>query len=514
MKLAEAKRWIERHYGNPIKYQKTQEAALSNELYMQALSHFKNLKFVTKSEKTSQELFLYDGCARFCRWFVPSPSSVPHHYREKFKYCAATLLKVEKQAKNGQVMNAPVFMVHSIRDEIYAEFADTPLPLDPEKAKRLEELFERLNAVPAPVTNGVKNAEFLKQKLEVEQVILGLRSGTLRSHLKTTLPYPLAIKPIEFRMKWSGVNLTGTLSSTFTAPSDLIVQAAPPNAIAPGTTTRWQYGRTLVKLEFEGLIDPSIQVPALQLPAMELPFNDWPNGLRLAFEIVYQVCWELRQYPDFISIWVPAPADLGDIDSWISCPDKSDINYIRRAHPSMSYKCVLPEARVLSLELGVVRPSPWHMRCRVLAEQYAMLGEAREALFWLNVGVEALLKARMEAHIAKNSIDIDIEKLNGADAYWDEAKALIADRFPEIVDEIEWPESSKKPSRYSQVKYFCRRVPSAPDTRTVLKNYSKVSRKRNALFHGESEDPISMEDLMVAKEGFDWLAAEFFPSNV
>jgi len=290
-----------------------------------------------------------------------------------------------------------------------------------------------------------------------------------------------------------------------------MLQVAAPTVMAPRTSTRWRYGTTLVELEFHGLIDASIQVPALQLPSMEVPFNAWPNGLKLAYEIVYQACWELRPYPEFISMWVPAPGDSGDIESWVSCQDNANINYIRRAHPSMLAQCFVPSAESLSLDLGILEPTPWHMRCRVLAEQYAMLGETREALFWLNVGAEALLEVRMEAQIAKVGAIVDLDRLDGTDAYWDQARELVAAQFPDIVDEIEWPKSDQKPSRFRQMKYFCRTVQGAPDFRATKGNYSKVSNKRNALFHGASEDPISVEDVRLAIEGFDWLVAEFCP---
>ena len=180
----------------------------------------------------------------------------------------------------------------------------------------------------------------------------------------------------------------------------MMTQVGPPTVLAPRTSTRWQYGQTLIELDFSALVDPSVQVPSLQLPAVEVPIDAWPNGLRLAFELIYQACWELRQRPEFISIWIPAPGDLGEIESWASSPAVQQMNYIRRAHPSMLYECFVPATDALTMALGVAAPSPWHMRCRVLAEQYAMFGETREALFWLNVGVEALLKARMEAQIA------------------------------------------------------------------------------------------------------------------
>jgi hypothetical protein len=503
LKLAEAKRWIEHHYGNQTRYQKTKSSPPSDDEYIQALRHIDHIRFVTNSEKKTRELFLYDGCLRFGRWFVPSPPSVPFSHKENFRRCAHLLQQVEHVP-----MNAPVFIVHTIRNDLYTEFADLPLPLGQVEITHLKKLSSCLDEVPVP-NNEVKRDEFTKAIKEVKEIIVGLEDGTLRSYLRTTMPYPIARRPVQFTFNWGKVPIKGTITSTFLTPSELLCQAAPPLVLAPRTPTRWQYGKSLVELEFSALIDASIQVPALQLPSMELPFDTWPNGLQLAYEILYQACWELRRYSEFISIWVPSPGDIGDIESWVSSSDNVNINYIRRGHPSMLLNGFVPTKEALSVEFGNVGPALWHDRCRVLAEQYARFGETREALFWLNVGVEALLKERMEAHIFKVGAKVDLDILDGSDTYWDQAKELIAKKFPDLTDEIEWPRNNQKPSRFRQLKYFCRTVVGAPDLHTTQANYSKVSKKRNSLFHGESEEPISVKDVKVAMEGFDWLDTEF-----
>jgi len=37
--------------------------------------------------------------------------------------------------------------------------------------------------------------------------------------------------------------------------------------------------------------DPSLRVPSLQMPTIDVPVDAWPNGFRVAFEIVYLACW-------------------------------------------------------------------------------------------------------------------------------------------------------------------------------------------------------------------------------
>jgi len=266
-----------------------------------------------------------------------------------------------------------------------------------------------------------------------------------------------------------------------------------------------------MEISLSGLIDPSIQVPSLQLPTVEIPIDDWPNGLNLAFEIAYHVCWGLRGQSDYISIWVPAPGDLGDLESWLACPGAERINYIRRGHPSLPYEMFVPSSEPLSIDIGDIEPISWSGKCRVLAEQHAMLGETRESLFWLNVGVEALLKSRMVAAVEKAGSPINLDQLEGADAYWEEAKTVVESQNRELADEIEWPQSSQKPSQFRQIRFFCKNIDTGLDVKEVIANYSKVSRRRNALFHGETEEPILVNVVVAAREGFEWLDSYFCP---
>jgi hypothetical protein len=208
--------------------------------------------------------------------------------------------------------------------------------------------------------------------------------------------------------------------------------------------------------------------------------------------------------------WIPAPGDVGDVETWLECPGAEQLSYIRRGHPSLVSVAFVPSADPLIIS-EEMRQSSWHVKCRVLADQYARFGEMREALFWLNVGVEALLKERMDAQIAKVGATINLDELDGADAYWDQAKELIRSRYPDIVEEIEWPRSNQKPSRFRQLKFFCRYVKDAPAFKDASSNYSKVSKDRNKLFHGENEAPIEVASVVSALEGFDWLMSNFCP---
>lgn len=506
MTLREAKLWVEKYFGSLRRFEASRGKPLEIEKFSEILEIVENYpKFLVKNH-TAKELFLYAGCVKFNRWFAPSPPSVPEGYRDLEKRFAEALAAHEEIP-----MNAPAFLVHSIRDELYHKYGSNKLPLDVSKMIGLAQLTEALDQIPVPEQTE-KKEEMLKSRSEVAHLIEGLRSGSLVTKLKTFLPYPLAVRPLQLQLHWEGLNTVIRVDSHFASPTDFMLQTVPPNVSRPMSTTRRQYGTSTVEIELPSLIDPSFQVQPLQIPAVGVATEAWPNGLKVAFEIIYRIFWALRHHPDYIGTWVPAPGDLGDIESIVVLNGQNDLGFIRRTNPSIVFNVFSPSTEPLTLDLGVAADIEWYKRCRVLADQYALLGEAREAIFWLNVGVESLLRKRMEDHISNAGVEVDLDVIDGGKSYWDEAKQLVVEKFPALADEIEWPSVVRKPSLFQQLKFYSSNVPGAPSLNPVKSHYSKVSQRRNALFHGSSEAPISIDDVRAAMESFDWLSENFVAS--
>jgi len=507
MNPGEARRWVEAHFGSVRRFETTERNHIPDVEFAAALVHLEHLPSRRGKDQTALELFLYAGCKKFDRWFAPSPPSVPATYRGLLRGFADALSARERFAQN-----APVFQVHALRDDVYAAVSAKALPLDSAMLTILDEFQASLDAISVPA-HPAKQPEMLAAKAEVATIIEGLKAGSLKTILRTTLPYPLSRQPLSLRLQWEGLLVTARMTAQFVMPPNLLTQTGAANVLRPLNSTRWQFGTTRVEVEIESLLDPSIQVPPLQIPAIEVPIDAWPNGLRAAYEVIYLCCWSLRGHPQYTGIWVPAPGDLGDIESVIHIPGCPEMAFIRRGHASLPFEIFTPTDEVLNIDLGEAPLSQWFRRCRVLAEQYAMHGEAREAIFWLNVGVESLLRSRMEAAVALAGVGLDLDVVDGGKTYWDEAKQLVAAQFPEIAEEIVWPSGGKKPSLFQQLNVFCAKVPGAPSVAAVKKEYGKVSRRRNDLFHGNPDAPISMDDVRKAMTSFEWLERNFCPSE-
>jgi len=123
MNQGQARRWIEQHFGNLKRFERSERTELPDEDFIAAIEHIGHFSTAKESHQSALELFLYAGCKRFARWLAPSPPSVPSHYRGVFRAFAEALARRERTP-----MNAPIFSVHALRDEVYASFAGKRLP--------------------------------------------------------------------------------------------------------------------------------------------------------------------------------------------------------------------------------------------------------------------------------------------------------------------------------------------------------------------------------------------------
>jgi hypothetical protein len=140
---------------------------------------------------------------------------------------------------------------------------------------------------------------------------------------------------------------------------------------------------------------------------------------------------------------------------------------------------------------------------------YLEVGETNEALFWINVGVEALFQHRFR-QISQTINDPELfDELSSPKAYWHEAEEVVREQFPELADRISWPGTTKHVSVYQKLKYLYRRVSMKTSVNEMISNYSKVSKNRNALFHGATEKRLPVNAVEKAISSFDWIVENF-----
>lgn len=509
MNFSDACRFIEKHFKKSVFTDATGDAISPDDFsaVLDAVLPFIPFPFRKKNEMLAS--FLWSGCRKFNRWFAPSPYIVPDEFTSLHARFSGTLFKIESSP-----CNAPVFLVHSVRDRLYRDFNQRALPLNQKAAGEIRDLMSDLEAIPEP-TIPTKRAEFQREAAIASELLRALQEGDLVTNSKCTLPYPLVRSSLTLKTSWQGVPVVCRLKPKFSTPRELMMQGAPLTALVPRTATRWQFGTTIVELEFKALLDHSSRAEPLQLPMDPPPTDGWPNVFRVVFHLIYEISWVLRQRDLFIGTWAPSPADLGDIEYWISTAKDSRINDIRKSNPALGligFHIEDVETENV-IDLGEISTTSWHGRCRILAEQYLALGDTREAMFWLNVGVESLLTDRMQSILKESSSSINESDLTGAPSYWDMAKALVAENYPEVAAKIDWPKNVPHVSMFRRLKFFGKHFSLAQPAKDVSAHYSKIQSDRNALFHGENEKPIDPIRVKTAIESFDWLSKHFGPSK-
>ena len=472
MTPGDARRFIGSHFRRSV-FTDSAGDSIGYETFVELLDAIdKLIPFSDSKQNESLERFLWSGCRKFNRWFAPSPFIVPAHFEANHARFAEALLR----SARGIPDNAAVYLIHAVRDTLYRTFNAVPLPLSQEQSKEVDGFLNRAEAVPEP-SSAIKIAELSNERETLYALIRGLRTGELRTLCEFSLPYPLVRRPLMFELSWNGIRVDGKLLPTFTQPAGFMSRGVPPAVIVPAVSSRWQFGVTQIELKLAALIDHSAEVEPLQLPMAPLPLSGWPNIFRLTFQLTYESLWRLRDRDDYIGKWVPSPSDMSDIDYRITAPGHADINIIRKGNPALLSIGFNPatEPDPVPVNLGAIGSTEWHAKCRILAEQYLSLGDTREALFWLNVGVESLLQERIRSILIQAGATITEADLRGAPSYWDAAKSLVLEQYPELAESIKWPDAAPiVPSMFRRINFLGKHVKLSRPSREITTNYARI----------------------------------------
>ena len=97
------------------------------------------------------------------------------------------------------------------------------------------------------------------------------------------------------------------------------------------------------------------------------------------------------------------------------------------------------------------------------------------------------------------------QEIDSPKAFWDTAEEIIAQQYPELAGKTDWPDTKIHVSMYAKIKYFYKLVSMQTPVRELLSKYESISRFRNALFHGTSEQRLPVDDVRHALESFEWI---------
>lgn len=443
--------------------------------------------------------FLYAGCLKFERWFAPSPYVVTKSHHERFARFVEALVKVEGSGWN----NTATFELHRIRNELYTEFDE--MPLSAVSMERVLDYERRMNSITAPPLP-LKRQEFHRELEELKAIITGLGDKSLRTVIKTRLPYVLHISPARLSLTWKGLDTEVVITPEFYQSSQSFVST---NGAAQGVgASRWQEGASNIEIRVSALIDGAIETDSLQaIPDQDRPFSGWPKCFTFLFELVHEVAWRLRSECGGERRWIPAPRDLGDAEFFLCTSQHSSIIWERKGSPANLIRAFTPPNQLQEINLGDLTPLVWSKKCRLLSSMYLELGDTNEALFWLNVGVEALFQERF-VEIAKTTNRPELEQeLASPKAFWGPAEEVVSSQFPDMAGKVQWPETEVHVSMYAKLKYLYKAVHMQTNVKELLGHYRVISVHRNELFHGVSTVRVSVRVVKEALSSFDWIEA-------
>ncbi len=463
---------------------------------------------VAPKKKVSEEIarLVLAGCVKFDRWFADPPFVVDPKQHVRFKKFVNALRKVEGTSP----VNYPVFGVHSLRDELYAKVGG--VPVGAQDSELLESIQTRLHNVPRP-PRGQKLNEFNRQTQAVQLVIDGIRDRSLRTNLAFRVPYLIDVQELELKFMWKEVPVRMEVKPTFTALDETFMNIVGGVGVPVGAS-RWQTGFSVVTLELATLLDGSAYSERLQLIAGHTsPEKGWPLSFTTAFEIFHDVVFDVREKSGGLQAWIPAPRDISDLTYCLSSSKMESVDWVLKGSPANIVHAFTPASGVKALDLGDLKPLPWHDECKSRAEMYLELGETNEALFWTNVAAEAFFAYRfkeIENCVSKPGL---VEELSSPKAFWSGAEDIIAKQFPNMAGKVAWPNAPIHVSLFGKLNALFRLVPMRPNRKHLLKQYKLISGKRNDLFHGRRGPRTSVETVVSAFQAYQWIQENLWPES-
>lgn len=447
--------------------------------------------------------FAYCGCGAFDRWFAPSPVVCNDEYDKLFIRFMQLLEIYEK----GKTQNLFTFMVHRLKTEIFNEMSGCFLP-----KKKCIAYLKELDMIPKP-EDQVKLKEFESEHSKVKKLLEAAINRNLKTIISTSIPYILHFNNLNVLTKWKELDVSIQTRNEFIECSEYSELFKIKDKITiPVGPTRWPAGLSRIEITIEGLLDASRRAMPLQVfDAVTLPEDGWPQSFVVAFQIIHNIAWKLRLEHGGETQWIPAPRDIGVL-TWEVFAGGDRIEVKKNGPPAGLAKVFLSKPQgTIKIDLGSIEEPPWHLKSRTMAINFLQVGETNEALFWLNVAVENLLKERVKQIALDSGREKIIDEIYSAKPIWSEAEEILKKQKPEWAGKIEWPSDERHLSWFSKLNYIFKKFDEELicPKKMLIKKYKIVWNYRNALFHGIQDGRVPASEVKKAITAYDWIVEHF-----
>lgn len=376
------------------------------------------------------------------------------------------------------------------------------LPYDDDMKTLLNECEEEINKLRYPTENKFVCKNLKNKKEEIISLINDIRSGQIKTRIHTTLPFILTNTEATVNLKVNGVNVKAKITNHSQGSSLPRTEVAEGSTMTTSAPSKWTTTTCEIDIEADCLMDGLELRPNVILHNKE-DNRYWTADFDFTYQVISTIWMYIQQQEDISGTWPPLPTDIHYISYQVSGSNIHDT--MTTTNPTLVYCFRGLNKPIQHYEINENVPS-WSSYTYQFAKVYAKSGQLKESIFWLNVSVEALVEEFIQKTATSKEALAEIE---GDEYKFNTAEEILAEQFPEMKGKVQWPNTVIHTSVFTKLKRAIKMSDKAYLQKEVLKKYSTVNSKRNALFHGKSVE-INVETIEKAFSAYEWLKEKLF----
>lgn len=436
--------------------------------------------------------FLLHGAMIYDRFVTPRPNVDEQELHDMF----CSFLNILQKMVGKSYDHTAFLHLDKIQWDVYRECST--MPCDDELRKFL-----------AKCENDVRNIELNdgearvidiinKKKKELLGVISGIRDGNVRTEIHTTLPYMLTDTDATVVMDVDGVKVEVAIKNQSQGSSIPIAEIAEGATMNTAGPSKWTTTTCELDITAHSLIDPLEERLRVTLRRDEEK-GYWNAVYDFTFRVVTLIWTSLQKHDELAGMWPPLPNDIHYIDSKVLVNGRK-IDGEFSTNPALVYRVTSLKKAPKRYEIAE-EDIYWSDYAYMLAKVYGETGQMKEAIFWVNVAIEALVEEFVR-RTAKT--EEELAEIEGVTYQFDSAEEILSEQFPGMKGKVNWPKAEIHTSVFTKLKRAVNKSGLKAMQKNIMKKYAQVNSKRNALFHGGNVE-IDVEDVEKAFGAFAWL---------
>jgi hypothetical protein len=471
-----------------IAYEKVRKEEYK-QMYYAVLSH---LNKGNDDWRNAVGSFLLHGALRYDRYLTSRPKVDDEESYDMFCRFLNTLQKMD-----GKYIGRTAFLhLEKIRWDVYR--ACSAMPCDDEMKTMLAECENEarkiiLNEGEVRVIDNIN-----KKKEELLELISSIKDGNVRTEIHTTLPYMLTDTDATVVMDVDGVKVEVAIKNQSQGSSIPIAEIAEGTTMSTAGPSKWTTTTCEMDITAHCLIDPLEERERVTLRRDEEK-GYWNAVYDFTYRVVTQIWGYLQKHDELAGMWPPLPNDIHYIDSKVLVNGRK-IDGEFATNPALVYRVTSLKKEAKRYEIEE-KETCWSDYAYMLAKVYGETGQLKEAVFWVNVAMEALAEEFIR-RTAKT--EEDLAEIEGMTYKFDTAEEILSEQFPEMKGKVNWPKSEIHTSLFTKLKRAVNKSELKGMHKEIREKYAQVNAKRNALFHGGDVE-IDVEDVEKAFGAFEWL---------